>query len=243
MQLLDVPQRRWSLEVLEKLEMAPEMLGRVYESPEITGYVTAEAAEATGLLPGTPVVAGAGDNAAAAVGTGVVKNGLAFTTIGTSGVVYAHSDKAAIDPQGRVHTFCCAVPGAWHVMGVTQAAGLSLKWFRNNFTAGESYAELDEKAAQIPAGANRLLFLPYLMGERTPHLDPDCRGAFIGLSAVHTKYDLLRAVAEGVTYSLKDCLDILKEMGLASTACMPAEEEPKVPSGGRCLPMFSGCLY
>ncbi len=214
MQLLDVPQRRWSLEVLEKLEMAPEMLGRVYESPEITGYVTAEAAEATGLLPGTPVVAGAGDNAAAAVGTGVVKNGLAFTTIGTSGVVYAHSDKAAIDPQGRVHTFCCAVPGAWHVMGVTQAAGLSLKWFRNNFTAGESYAELDEKAAQIPAGANRLLFLPYLMGERTPHLDPDCRGAFIGLSAVHTKYDLLRAVMEGVTYSLKDCLDILKEMGL-----------------------------
>jgi xylulokinase len=214
MQLLDVPQRRWSLEVLEKLEMAPEMLGRVYESPEITGYVTAEAAEATGLLPGTPVVAGAGDNAAAAVGTGVVKNGLAFTTIGTSGVVYAHSDKAAIDPQGRVHTFCCAVPGAWHVMGVTQAAGLSLKWFRNNFTAGESYAELDEKAAQIPAGANRLLFLPYLMGERTPHLDPDCRGAFIGLSAVHTKYDLLRAVMEGVIYSLKDCLDILKEMGL-----------------------------
>lgn len=214
MQLLDVPQRRWSLEVLEKLEMAPEMLGRVYESPEITGYVTAEAAEATGLLPGTPVVAGAGDNAAAAVGTGVVKNGLAFTTIGTSGVVYAHSDKAAIDPQGRVHTFCCAVPGAWHVMGVTQAAGLSLKWFRNNFAAGESYAELDEKAAQIPAGANRLLFLPYLMGERTPHLDPDCRGAFIGLSAVHTKYDLLRAVMEGVTYSLKDCLDILKEMGL-----------------------------
>lgn len=214
MQLLDVPQRRWSLEVLEKLEIAPEMLGRVYESPEITGYVTAEAAEATGLLPGTPVVAGAGDNAAAAVGTGVVKNGLAFTTIGTSGVVYAHSDKAAIDPQGRVHTFCCAVPGAWHVMGVTQAAGLSLKWFRNNFAAGESYAELDEKAAQIPAGANRLLFLPYLMGERTPHLDPDCRGAFIGLSAVHTKYDLLRAVMEGVTYSLKDCLDILKEMGL-----------------------------
>ena len=125
MQLLDVPKRQWSQEVLEKLQIDPAMLAKVYESPEITGEVTQAAAELTGLAPGTPVVGGAGDNAAAAVGTGVVEDGKAFTTIGTSGVVFAHTDKISIDPKGRVHTFCCAVPGAWHVMGVTQGAGLS----------------------------------------------------------------------------------------------------------------------
>lgn len=223
MQLLDIPGRCWSAEVLEKLEIDPALLGRVYESPEITGRVTARAAELTGLKPGTPVVGGAGDNAAAAVGTGTVRNGRAFTTIGSSGVVYAHTDRVSIDPLGRVHTFCCAVPGAWHVMGVTQGAGLSLKWFRDTFCGAEKeaaagmdtdpYVLLDKQAALSPIGSNRLLYLPYLMGERTPHLDPDARGIFFGLSAIHTRRDLLRAVMEGVTFSLKDCLSVFGEMG------------------------------
>ncbi len=157
---------------------------------------------------------GAGDNAAAAVGTGVVSNGKSFVTIGTSGVLFAHSDSIEIDPKGRVHTFCCAVPGAWHVMGVSQAAGLSLKWFRDNFYPGQSYTELNKYAEAVPLGANRLIYLPYLMGERTPHLDADCRGAFIGLSAMHGKADMLRAVMEGVMYSQRDSLEILKEMAI-----------------------------
>ena len=142
MQLLDVPGRCWSQEVLEKLDIDPALLAKVYESPEVTGEITSRAAELTGLKAGTPVVGGAGDNAAAAVGTGVVRDGKAFTTIGTSGVVFAHTDNISIDPQGRVHTFCCAVPGAWHVMGVTQGAGLSLKWFRDNFCGAEKETAL-----------------------------------------------------------------------------------------------------
>jgi xylulokinase len=214
MQLLDVGKRRWSDEVLRALDIGPELLAKVYESSDITGYVTRSAAESTGLLEGTPVVGGAGDNAAAAVGVGVVKNGRAFTTIGTSGVVYAHTDKPVVDPQGRVHTFCCAVKDAWHVMGVTQAAGLSLQWFRRSFCPDKSYTEMTRAAETVPPGANKLFYLPYLMGERTPHLDADCRGAFIGLSAIHTINDMIRAVLEGVTYSLKDCLDILTGMGM-----------------------------
>lgn len=224
MQLLDVPGRNWSQEILDKLEIDRSLLARVYESPEITGTISAEAAKLTGLSSETAVVGGAGDNAAAAVGTGVVSSGRAFTTIGTSGVVFAHTDEPLTDPAGRVHTFCCAVPGAWHVMGVTQAAGLSLKWFRDNFCQNEieeakkinkdPYFLLDKQAEMVPAGANGLVYLPYLMGERTPHLDPDCRGVFFGLSAKHTRQDLLRAVMEGVTFSLKDCLSVLKEMGV-----------------------------
>ncbi len=224
MQLLDVPHRCWSQEVLEKLEIDPALLAKVYESPEITGTVTPEAAALTGLKAGTPVVGGAGDNAAAAVGTGVVRDGKAFTTIGTSGVVFAHTDHISIDPKGRVHTFCCAVPGAWHVMGVTQGAGLSLKWFRDNFCSAEKetaqgmgvdpYYLMDQEAAKSPIGCNKLLYLPYLMGERTPHLDPDCRGVFFGLSAMHTKWDMLRAVMEGVTYSQRDSVEVLREMGV-----------------------------
>ncbi len=224
MQLLDVPNRCWSDEVLEKLEIDKSMLAKVYESPEVTGYVTAEVAKLTGLKEGTPVVGGAGDNAAAAVGTGVVVDGKAFTTIGTSGVVFAHTSNLSIDPKGRVHTFCCAVPGCWHVMGVTQGAGLSLKWYRDNFCAAEMqtaegmgvdpYYLMDKQAERVPIGCNKLLYLPYLMGERTPHLDPDCRGVFFGLSAIHTRRDLLRAVMEGVTYSQRDSVEILREMGV-----------------------------
>lgn len=224
MQLLDISKRCWSKEILAQLDIDRDLLPALYESPEICAYLSEEAAKLTGLITGTPVVAGAGDNAAAAIGCGVVKPGKAFATIGTSGVVFAHTQKPIQDSKGRIHTFCSAVPGEWHVMGVTQAAGLSLKWFRDNFCNEEkerakalgcdTYQLLDSKAAEVPIGSNRLLFLPYLMGERTPHLDPLCRGAFIGLSASHTKYDLLRAVMEGVTFSLKDCLVIFEELGI-----------------------------
>lgn len=225
MQLLDVPNRKWSDQVLDALEIDKSLLGKVYESPEVTGKVTKAASDLTGLAEGTAVVGGAGDNAAAAVGTGTVFDGKAFTTIGTSGVVFAHTSKLSIDPKGRVHTFCCAVPGAWHVMGVTQGAGLSLKWFRDNFcheemiaAAGmkkDPYFLMDKQAEQIPIGSDRLLYLPYLMGERTPHLDPNCRGVFFGLSAMHTKQHLLRAVMEGVTFSQRDSVEVLREMGVS----------------------------
>ncbi len=225
MQLLDVPGRCWSDELLSKLEIEKSHLGKVYESPEITGLISAKAAELTGLKAGTPVVGGAGDNAAAAVGMGVVKEGRGFVTIGTSGVVFAHTSAMHLDPAGRIHTLCAAVPGEWHIMGVTQAAGLSLKWFKDTFCFEEKenarkngisvYQTLDEMAAKVPAGANGLFYLPYLMGERTPHLDPNARGAFVGLSASHGKADLVRAVMEGVTYSLKDCLKVFEEIGVS----------------------------
>lgn len=226
MGLLDVPRRRWSDEVLGKLDIDKALLAEVYESPEVTGTVTAWAAAETGLAVGTVVVGGAGDNAAAAVGTGVVTDGKAFATIGTSGVVFAHTDKLSVDPQGRVHTFCCAVPGAWHVMGVTLAAGASLQWFRNNLCRDimqdaaaqgvDPYNLMDHMAQAVPAGADRLLFLPYLMGERTPHLNPDCRGVFFGLSGMHTRAHMIRAVMEGVSYSLRDCAGVLRAMGVTS---------------------------
>ncbi len=220
MQLLDVKGRKWSDELLSLLQIDKALLGRVYESPEITGQVHGPAAQATGLQEGTLVAGGAGDNAAAAVGTGTVREGRAFTTIGTSGVVYAHTNTPVIDPKGRIHTFCCAVPGAWHVMGVTQGAGLSLQWFRNNFCQAEMetarglgvdpYELMNQQAARIPIGSERLLYLPYLMGERTPHVDPDARGVFFGVSSIHTKAHLLRAVMEGVAFSLRDCMEILR---------------------------------
>lgn len=225
MQLLDVKKRKWSDEVLSLLGIDRSLLGLVYESCEITGRVSAEAAVLTGLTKGTVVAGGAGDNAAAAVGTGTVRDGRAFTTIGTSGVVYAHTSAPILDPKGRIHTFCCAVPNAWHVMGVTQGAGLSLKWFRDTLCPSEidtalqmgvdPYELMNQEAARIPVGADRLLYLPYLMGERTPHLDANARGVFFGLSSVHTRAHMLRAVMEGVAYSLRDCVEIIRENGLA----------------------------
>ena len=180
MQLLDVAGRSWSDEVLTKLDIPREWLGDVYESCEVTGQLLFDIAEKTGLTTDTKVVGGAGDNAAAAVGTGVVKDGTAFTTIGSSGVVFAHSSQMTIDPKGRVHTCCCAVPGAWHVMGVTQGAGLSLKWFKDQFCQDyvaeaekegvDVYDLINRDIESIPAGSDRLIYLPYLMGERTPHL-------------------------------------------------------------------------
>lgn len=224
MNMLDVPKRTWSGEILSVLDIDPALLGRMYESCEVTGTVTYAAAEATGLAPGTPVVGGAGDNAAAAIGTGVVETGKAFTTLGTSGVIFAHANEVTIDPQGRVHTFCSAVPGRWTVMSCTLAAGLSLQWFRNQFCAAEReaaacmgtdpYELMTAEAERSPIGANRLIFLPYLMGERSPLLDSDARGAFIGLSAIHGKGDMVRAVMEGVTYSQRQCLDVFRAMGV-----------------------------
>lgn len=211
MQLLDVKNRCWSDEILDKLGIDKRLLPKVYESPEVTGY-----------YKNIPVAGGGGDNACSAVGCGTVRNGRAFTTIGTSGVVFAHTDEMMIDKGGRVHTFCCAVPGKWHVMGVTQAAGLSLKWFKNNFADELSYKEIDEIAKEVPIGAERLIFLPYLMGERTPHLDENARGMFFGISAIHEKKHFLRAIMEGVSYSLRDCMEVLKEMGIPCsdmTAC------------------------
>lgn len=251
MQLLDVPGRCWSGEVLEKLSINPEYLGKLYESCQVTGYVLPDITAQTGLSEKTAVVGGAGDNAAAAVGTGVVEDGTAFTTIGTSGVVFAHSSQVTIDPKGRVHTCCCAVPGAWHVMGVTQAAGLSLKWFRDNFCQDyieeakrqgvDSYDLINRDIEKIPAGSGRLIYLPYLMGERTPHLDPDCRGVFFGLSAIHTRAHMLRAVMEGVSYSLCDCNDILKEMGVQVKQMMACGGGGKSPVWRQMLADLYGC--
>lgn len=226
MQLLDVPKRQWSKELLDTLGIDISLLGKVYESQEITGYITEEIATLTGLRAGTPVIAGAGDNAAAAVGLGIVREGKAFTTIGTSGVVFAHTDSPTIDKNGRVHTFCHAVKGKWHVMGVIQSAGLSLRWLRDNICdkdvqeakvqGVDPYVIMDKNAEESVIGANRLLYLPYLMGERTPHLDPNARGCFIGLSAIHSRSDMTRAVLEGVCYALKDSLEILSDMGMAA---------------------------
>ena len=251
MQLLDIPKRCWSDEVLEKLGIDKALLPMVYESPEITGEISQRAAAATGLCPGTPVVGGAGDNAAAAVGTGVVEDGKAFTTIGSSGVVFAHTSDISIDKKGRVHTFCCAVPGCWHVMGVTQSAGLSLKWFRDNLCWGEMetamnmgvdpYYLMDKAAMEVPIGANRLLYMPYLNGERTPHLDPNARGAFIGLSTVHKKRDMLRAVMEGVSYSLRDCVEVIREMNINVTDMMACGGGGTSPLWRQMLADLYGC--
>ncbi|MCL1807794.1 MAG: xylulokinase [Oscillospiraceae bacterium] len=241
MQVLDVPKRCWSDEVLNKLGIDPSLLAKVYESVDVTGTVSGEAAKATGLSAKTIVVGGAGDNAAAAVGTGVVTDGKAFTTIGTSGVVFAHTDNVTIDPKGRVHTFCCAVPGAWHVMGVTQAAGLSLKWFREQLCMDLNYRQIDEIAAKVPIGARRLLYLPYLMGERTPHLDADCRGVFFGLSGMHTRDDMLRAVMEGVSYSLRDCVEVLRGMGVQTSEMLACGGGGTSPLWRQMLADMFGC--
>jgi len=212
--LFDVVQRRWSFDFADKLGLDRAILPSVFESPEITGRITAQAAQETGLAVGTPVVGGGGDQAASAVGNGIVAPGIVSCTIGTSGVVFAHSEQPSYDPAGRVHTFCHAVPGKWHVMGVTQGAGLSLQWFRNNLAPGVNYDALTAEAAEAPPGSEGLYWLPYLMGERTPHLDATIRGGWIGLTAKHTRADLIRSLLEGVSYSLKDCLDIVASLGV-----------------------------
>jgi xylulokinase len=212
--LFDVVNRRWSFEMVDGLGLDRAILPVCRESSDPTGAITAEIAELTGLAPGTPVVGGAGDQAASAVGNGIVEPGIVSCTIGTSGVVFAHMEKVAYDPGGRVHTFCHAVRGKWHVMGVTQAAGLSLQWFRNQLAPGADYDALTAEASHAEAGAQGLFWLPYLMGERTPHLDALARGGWIGLTASTTRADLIRAVIEGVSYSQRDCLDLVEALGV-----------------------------
>jgi xylulokinase len=218
--MLDVARRKWSDEVLQAAEIDKALLPALYESPDVCGKVSAKGAEATGLAAGTPVVAGAGDQAAGATGMGIVTPGAVSATIGTSGVVFAATDRPALDPRGRLHTFCHAVPGRWHVMGVTQAAGLSLRWFRDQLAgvpaqAGrDPYDVLTAEAASIAPGADGLLWAPYLMGERTPHLDPDARGVLAGLTASHTRAHVVRAILEGVAFSLKDTFTIFEEMNV-----------------------------
>ena len=230
MQLMDVPKRDWSSEVTGKLGIDRALLAKMHESQDVTGVTSAVCAELTGLAAGTPVVGGAGDNPAAAVGTGVVAHGRAFTTIGSSAVVYAVSDEVRIDLAGRVHALCASVPGKWTVMSCTQGAGLSLQWLRNNVCTEEmheaeekgvdSYVLMDRLAEAVPIGSDRLLFLPYLMGERSPHPDPDCRGVFFGLSGVHTRANLIRAVMEGVAFSQLECVEVFREMGVPASDMM-----------------------
>jgi xylulokinase len=233
--LFDVVHRRWSGEMVDGLGLDKSILPRCYESSEITGLVGAEASAATGLKAGTPVVGGGGDQAASAVGNGIVHPGIVSCTLGTSGVVFAHMEKVAYDAGGRVHTFCHAVRGKWHVMGVTQGAGLSLQWFRNRLAPGESYDALTAEAATSPRGAQGLFWLPYLMGERTPHLDATARGGWIGLTNSHTRADLIRAVIEGVSYSQRDCLDIIAELGVEVNSV-------RASGGGARSPFWRGVL-
>lgn len=220
MLLLDVKNRCWSSEILSALQLDKELFGKVYESEDITGHLTKSAADDLGLSEKCLVVGGAGDCAAGAVGNGIVRSGILSTSIGTSGVMFVHSDEIRIDPLGRVHTFCHAVRGKWHMMGVTLSSGGSLQWFRNALCAEiteeakkqncDVYDILTQEAGEIPAGAQGLFFLPYLSGERTPHADPNARGSFIGLTLSHRRGHLVRALMEGVTFSLRESLAIFQ---------------------------------
>lgn len=216
--MLDVAHRRWSQEILDAAGLDSAMLPSLFESPEVCARVSPKAAAEIGLIEGTPIVAGAGDQAAGAIGMGITRPGAVSVTIGTSGVVFAATDRPALDPGGRLHTFCHAIPDRWHVMGVTQAAGLSLRWLRQQLgltaQGDEAYALMTREAAAIEPGADGVLWAPYLMGERTPHLDPGIRAALIGLAATHTRGHIVRAVLEGVAFSLRDSFTIFNELGV-----------------------------
>ncbi len=210
--LLDVAHRRWSREMAEATAIPADWLPRLFEGPEICARVSDAGAAATGLPAGTPVAAGAGDQGAGAVGMGIVAPGAVSATIGTSGVVFAATDKPTMDRLGRLHTFCHAMPGMWHVMGVTNGAGLSLRWLRDTFAPGVDYDDLTAEAAQIAAASDGMLWAPYLFGERTPHLDPEARAAFVGITASHTRAHFVRAVLEGVAFSLRETFSLFDEL-------------------------------
>jgi xylulokinase len=212
--LLDVTHRRWSVELAEEVGIPLAWLPTLFEGPEICGRITPAAAQATGLAVKTPVVAGAGDQGAGAVGMGILRPGSVSATIGTSGVVFAATAEPTKDPLGRLHTFCHAAPGVWHVMGVTNGAGLSLRYFRDTLAPSFSYDELTQLASQVAAGSDGMLWVPYLFGERTPHLDPNARAAFLGITASHTLGHFARAVLEGVAFSLKDTFTLFAELGI-----------------------------
>jgi len=215
--LLDLASRDWSTEILAALDIRREWLPTVHEGSEVAGAVAPDLAKSLGLPPGLPVAAGAGDNAAAAVGNGIIRPGAVSSSIGSSGVVFAFSDAPRIDPRGHLQSFCHGFPGAYHVMGVTLSAGASLRWWRDTAGSGLDYDQLADLAAQAPAGCEGLVFLPYLAGERTPHLDAKARGGFIGLHLRHTSAHLTRAVMEGVAFSLGQCLDLVRDLGLPVT--------------------------
>jgi xylulokinase len=225
--LFNVRERKWSEEMLQALEIPPDWMPECFESTAVSGHVSRDAAGITGLLAGTPVVGGGGDQAAGAVGNGIVSTGDASCVLGTSGVIFWHCDTPVYDPQARLHSFCHAVPGKWHLMGVTLAAGGSLRWFRDSLcqdikaqaeAAGvDPYTIITAMAQEVAAGAEGLLFLPYLAGERTPYADSHARGAFIGLSLRHTRAHMARSVMEGITMSLKDCLELGRQCGVSAS--------------------------
>lgn len=234
--LFDVRKRTWSAEVLKALDINPDWMPPTYEGTEVTGVVSAEAAALTGLKAGTLVMGGGGDQAAAAVGTGAVKEGVVSLSLGTSGVIFATTDGPAIESEGRLHAFCHAVPGKWHLMGVMLSAAGSLRWHRDTFADGEDFGEFVARAADIPVGSDGLLFLPYLTGERTPYPDPLARGAFVGLTVRHTRMHLTRAVLEGVSFGLRDSFVLMKEAGLAGVS------QVRVTGGGAKSPLWRQIL-
>ena len=222
--LCNVPKRCWSDEILETLEIPKDWMPKCYESPEITGRINSSAASITGLCEGTPVIGGGGDNAASAIGNGIVEQGIVSSSLGTSGVVFAYSDKPVVDPKLRVHTFCHAVPDKWHIMGVMLSAGGTLRWYKDTFADAESsvskqtgndvYNIICHEASVVPAGSEGLICLPYLTGERTPYPDPNARGVFFGMTLRHSRAYFNRAVLEGVAYGIRDSFEILKEMNV-----------------------------
>ncbi len=250
-QMMDVPKRRWSQELMRTLGLDIGLLPPLTESQAISSSVSKEGARQTGLIEGTPVSAGAADNAAAAIGTGVVRQGQAFTTLGSSGVVYSVVDQVRIDPEGRVHTLCASVPGKWTVMSCTQAAGLSLRWLRDTVCQPEvmqaeaegvdPYVVMTRLAQQVRPGAERLLFLPFLMGERSPHPDPNCRGVFFGLSAVHGRAQMIRAVMEGVAFSQAACVDVFGQMSVSIDSMMMTGGGARSPLWRQMLADLYGC--
>jgi xylulokinase len=234
--LFDLAARDWSADILNALEIDPIWLPPTFEGPTVTGTITAEAAAATGLLAGTPVVAGGGDQAANGVGVGAVAPGVIALSLGTSGVIFAATDRPLFEPRGRVHAFCHAVPGRWHMMSVMLSAAGSLRWFRDALAPGVAFGELAASAAEVPVGSEGLLFLPYLTGERSPHPDPLARGAFVGLTVTHDRRHLTRAVLEGVAFGLRDGLDLMTEAG------MPTPSQIRASGGGTASPLWRQIL-
>ena len=234
--LFDLAARDWSAEVLAALDLDPRLFPPTAEGPEVTGALTAAAAEATGLRVGTPIVAGAGDQAANAVGVGALDPGVVALSLGTSGVVFAATDRPIVEPHGRVHAFCHAIPDRWHLMSVMLSAAGSLRWFRDSLAPGVPFGDLVEEAAAVPAGGDGLWFLPYLTGERSPHPDPFARGAFIGLTVAHGRGHLARAVLEGVAFGLRDGLDLMLAAG------MPVPDQIRASGGGLASPLWRQIL-
>lgn len=224
--LFDLKARTWSQEVAEALDIDTEWLPQTFEGPAVTGTISSEAAEAAGLAEGTPVVGGGGDQAAQAVGVGAVAPGIVALTLGTSGVVFAATEEPIVEPEGRLHAFCHAVPGKWHLMGVMLSAAGSLRWYRDALAPDVPFEALVAEAESAPPGSEGLLFLPYLTGERTPYPDPLARGAFVGLTVRHTRAHMTRAVLEGVAFGLRDSFALMTETGLAPV------EQVRISGGG-----------